>query len=192
MTSKSTKSVSGSAKRQVNSWRLKKTLARKTDFRPLDDDDIKYLWVAYKTGAFKSLGEAFERDMEAHEFAVELVAFVQKNFQGAWTLLAESKRGYGPVGVVFGFFSHPDPRLSPFMIVGDIIWMPWATQRNKIETSVKFFHNIRKDIPMVEYASEEHKKFFEMLMRHGIMRRVGKTMNVYNGKEATIFETKRQ
>ena len=77
------------------------------------------------------------------------------------------------------------------MIIGDMLWMPWASKRNKIEAAVHFFNTIRADIPMVEYANLEAKPFFEMIAKHGIMRRVGTSHNVYPGEPTAIFETKR-
>lgn len=191
MTSKSTKSASVSARRPANKWRLKKTLSRKTDFRPIEDEDIKYIWAAYKTGALASMGEKFEDgEMSPIDFAMEFVAEVKTNYHGAWVLMAEGRQGYGPVGLVLGFYSHPDPVKAPFMYVGDMVWMPWASARNKIEASVNFFNKVRKEVKMVECAAPEDKEFFEMMMQHGIMRRVGKSYNIYPDKVATIFETK--
>jgi hypothetical protein len=174
------------------SWRLKKTLARALDFRPIEDDDVKYAWVAYKKGLLAAIGPKFAdpSQMNADQFKVEFEAEVVTNFHGAWTLFAESKKGYMPVGFVFGFLSHPNPAFAPFMIVGAMIWFPWATARNRIEAAVYFFNMIRHETPMVEYADEKDKKFFEMIARHGVMRRIGTSHNVYKGRSAAVFETR--
>lgn len=113
------------------------------------------------------------------------------NYHGAWVLLAGTKKGFLPVGLILGFYSHPDPRLAPFMIVGDILWMPWASARNKIEAAVHFFNSMRNEIPFVDYAQETSKPFFEVLMRHGIMRRIGTSYNVYSDGPAAVYETRR-
>lgn len=172
-------------------WRLSKTLDRRVAFRPIEADDIKYAWAAYKNGALTSMGPKWaDTSMDAARFAQEFQVEVTTVYHGAWVLLAESRKGFLPIGVVLGFYSHPDPRFAPFMIVGDMVWFPWATARNKIEAAVNFFNTIRSEIPMVEYASERHKRFFEMLCMHGIMRRVGTMHNVYRGEPVAVFETK--
>ena len=77
------------------------------------------------------------------------------------------------------------------MIIGDIIWCPWATKRNKIESAINFFNIVRKQIPMMDYShGEENIRFFEMIAKHGIMRRVGTTFNVVQGEPTAIFETR--
>lgn len=171
-------------------WRLSKTLARKLDFRPIEEDDVKYAWAAYKKGALASMGGMFaEPQLTADEFKTAFAAEVTTTYHGAWTLFAETKKGYLPIGIVLGFYSHPNPRFAPFMIVGDMLWFPWSSARNRIESAVHFFNKIRSQIPMVEYASEQHKRFFEMIMRHGIMRRIGTSHNVYPGQGTAVYET---
>lgn len=173
-------------------WRLKRTLARRLDLRPLERDDLRYLWAAYNKGALKSLGGIFaEGTIEtAADFIAAFERELSENYQGAWCLLADTKRGFMPVGAVLGFYSHPNPRLAPFMIVGDMLWFPWASARNRIESAVHFFHRIRHEIPMVEYANEEAKRFFEMIAAHGVVRRIGTSFNVYPGTATAVFETR--
>ena len=76
------------------------------------------------------------------------------------------------------------------MIIGDMLWFPWASPRNKIESAVYFFNRIRHEIQMVEYANEDAKPFFEMIAKHGVVRRVGTSYNVYPGTATAVFETR--
>ena len=174
------------------SWRLSKTLARRVDFRPIEDEDTKYAWAAYKKGCLKDMAAPFDKtDMTAEQFKEAFERVVLTRYHGAWTLFAETKRGFIPVGFVFAFYSHAEHALSPFMIIGDIVWCPWASARNKIESAVHFFDRIRNQIPMVGYAhGETDKRFFEMIAKHGVMRRVGTTFNVVHGQPTAVFETR--
>lgn len=139
------------------------------------------------------MGGVFAKtDMNAEEFKAAFENEILTNYHGAWVIFAQNKREYGPVGFVLGFWSHPDTAKAPFMILGDMIWMPWASRRNRIEAAVHFFNVARNDIPMVEYAREKDKRFFEMIAKHGIMRRVGTMHNVYRGEQCAVFETIRK
>lgn len=132
-----------------------------------------------------------ELGMSADQFKAAFEAVVTTRYHGAWTLFAETTKGFIPVGFVFAFYSHPEPALSPFMILGSFVWCPWANARNKIEAAVCFFSRIRKEIPMMGYAhSRKDRKFFDMLAKHGIMQRVGTTFNVVRGQAVAIFETR--
>lgn len=177
---------------EKKSLRLKKTLARKVDFRPIEDEDIRYAWVAYKKGCLAPMSAPFDQDgLTPEEFKQAFVDTVKTRYHGAWTLFAESPKGYGQVGFIFAFHSHSDPMLSPFMIVGDIVWCPWATARNNMEAAVYFFNRVRNEIPMVDYAhGDKNKKFMEMIARHGVMRRIGTTHNVVKGAAVAVFETR--
>ena len=173
-------------------WRLKKTLARNVSFRPIEDEDVKYAWAAYKKGCLAPMAGVFaETGMKADEFKAAFEQTVFTRYHGAWTLFAQTAKGYLPVGFVLAFHSHTEHVMSPFMIVGDIVWCPWATGRNKIESAVNFFNIIRNTIPMVDYAhGETNKRFFETICKHGIMRRVGTTFNVVKGEPTAIYETR--
>jgi hypothetical protein len=163
------------------------------DFRPIEAGDVRWTYAAYKAGALASMGGPFtETAMSAAEFKSAFEAEVTSRYAGAWTLFAMTARGFIPVGCVLGFYSHPDPRLSPFMIVGDMLWFPWSSARNRIEAAVNFFKVIRLTIPMVEYADENARPFFEMIARHGIVRRVGTMFSVYPDKPTAVFETIRK
>lgn len=173
-------------------WRLKKTLARRLEFRPIRDDDMKFIWAAYKKGALAPMAGGFASpDMEPEQFKAAFEAALLSHYHRDWLMFAEAKPGFVPVGMVLAFHQHPNHDISPFMIVGDIIWFPWASARNKIESAVNFFNTIRKEIAMVDYAhGSENRRFMEMLCRHGIMQRVGTTFNVVKGEATAIFETR--
>jgi hypothetical protein len=189
MHSPSTRSASASSPRR-NSWRLSKTLRRRLDFRPIEDEDIKYAYVAYKKGELAQLRGPFDNgELDPQQFEYAFVHEVKK-YGGAWTLFADTRRGYLPVGIVLAFPSTPFPEHCTFWIIGAMLWMPWASKRNKIEASVHFFERIRKQIPMVEYADESNKRFFETIAKHGVMRRVGTMFNVYPNQATSVWETR--
>lgn len=174
------------------SWRLKKTLSRPVDFRPTERDDVRYAWVAYKKGLLLDMGGNFtSTDMSADEFKQEFEVAITTMYHGAWTMMAQCAKGYMPVGIVLGFWSHPDPKFAVFMNVGSIVWFPWSTSRNRVEAALHFFNTIRSDFPMVEYAREKDKRFFEIMARHGVMRRVGTSHNIYSGEPAAVYETRK-
>jgi hypothetical protein len=74
------------------------------------------------------------------------------------------------------------------MILEKLIWLPWSSARNRVESAVNFFNIIRNQIPMMTFVREPEKKFVEMLMKHGIMRRIGTSHTVVN--DAGVYETR--
>lgn len=173
-------------------WRLKKTRARHLEFRPIEAEDVKYAWAGYKKGALKDMaGPLAGDDLTAEQFNETFQQVVVDRYSGAWTLFAETRRGFLPVGMVFAFYSHKEPSFSPFMIVGDLVWFPWASARNRIESAVNFFEVIRHSIPMMDYAhGDTNRRFFDMICQHGVMRRVGTTFNVVKGEPCAVYETR--
>src|SRR5262245_26339786 len=121
-------------------WRLKKTLARRTEIRPLQPDDLKYLWAAYKKGALASMGKAFASpDMTPEQFNAAF-DFAAQHYSEGWMILAETGKGFIPAGVVLGKLDL----ILPFMIIAGIAWFPWASKRNILEGTVAFFDAIRR------------------------------------------------
>jgi len=179
------KSVSGSAT-QASKWRLRRTLKRSASYRPIEDEDVRYVWAAYKKGALAMMGEAFTKDMNAEEFKTLFEQFVIANHHAAWTLLAPTAKGKIPVGIVLAAWV-PN---APYMLVNGCCWFPWASKRNIIESSVTFFNGIRKEHQLVFYALPEHKRTYEVCAMHGIVRRVGTSFIAFPGKQAAVFETR--
>lgn len=180
------KSESGSAPRP-NKWRLKRTLKRAVDFRPIEDADLRYTFAAYKKGALSSMGEPFaDTLMNADEFKATFETFVLERYHAAWTLFAMTRKGFIPAGIVFAV-NAPG---APYMIVNGMVWFPWASCRNVVEAIVNFLNGVRKQFPLMFYAAPEHKKVYEVCAMHGIIRRIGTSQIVFPGKSAAVFETR--
>lgn len=172
--------------RQDSKWRLKRTLKRSASYRPIEDEDVKYAWAAYKKGALAPMGEAFTQEMNADQFRQLFEAFVVQNHHAAWTLLAPTGKGKIPVGIVLAAWA-PN---APYLIVNGACWFPWASKRNIIETSVCFFAGVRKEHQLVFYALPEHKRAYEVCAMHGVIRRVGTSFVAIPGKQCAVFETR--
>jgi hypothetical protein len=166
-------------------WRLRKTLARKLEFRPIENEDVRYVWAAYKVGALKS---AFEDGLTADEFRSEFVKFILSRYDAAWALFAETKKGFIPAGLALGFWPHS--AVQHFLIFNNFVWFPWASPRNRIESAVNFFSQVRHEIPMFGFAHPQDKAFCAALAKHGLLRRVGTSMNVFPGQSASVWETR--
>lgn len=172
---------------QANRWRLRRTLKRRAEFRPIEDGDVRYTFAAYRKGSLSSLGESFAKtDMDADEFKAAFEKFVLERFHAVWTLFAPTPKGVIPVGIVFAAWA-PN---APYMIVSVAVWFPWASKRNMLESMVGFWDSIRKQVPLVFYALPEHKRMYEVCAMHGVVRRVGTSYTAIPGKAAAVFETR--
>lgn len=107
------------------------------------------------------------------------------SYDAAWTMQAPTARGTMPVGCVFAHWAGSG---ASWMTVDGLIWFPWASPRNRIESAVSFFRAIHHEVPMMGYARSHAKRMYEVCMAHGIMRRVGTSHNVFD-EPAAVFET---
>lgn len=159
-------------------------------YRPIESEDLAYVWAAYKKGAFEPAGGVFADggQMSAAQFRDAFTEQIVGNFDACWTLFAKTKeRGMAPVGIVVGFWTHPGAR---FMILERMVWFPWSTARNRVEAAVNFFTHMRREVPMLGFARDPDKAFFVVLMRHGIIRQVGTSMTVFGDAPAAVYETR--
>lgn len=169
--------------RQDSKWRLKRTLKRSVTYRPIEDEDVKYAWAAYKKGALTSMG--FDPDLTAEQFRQAFEAFVVQNHHAAWILIAPTDKGKIPIGIVLAAWA-PN---APYLIVNGACWFPWASKRNVLEASVCFLNGVRKEHQLVFYALPEHKRTYEVCAMHGVVRRVGTSFVAIPGKQVAVFET---
>lgn len=164
------------------------------EWRPIEQDDLPYCYAAYRKGLMSTLGHEFiDGDMDSDEFDEAFQQLVAVEMGMGWTLLANTRRGFLPAGVVIAFPAHFNEAVAPFAIIYDMIWFPWATPRNVLESAVKFFHEVRTEVPLMDYARPQDEKFMDALCQHGVMRRVGTSYNVYRGGQpAAVYETARE
>lgn len=129
--------------------------------------------------------------MERGDFEVCLLEVLGQRDWGL-TLIADTKGGRVPVGSI----SAMNPLSTRLVTIADIIWFPWASHRNCVESAVNFINELRDDFTIMEYADEREqstKRFFENLCMYGIMRRVGTVHDFYGpGSSAALYQSRRR
>ena len=153
-------------------------------YRPIEEEDVKFLWASYKKGGLIDLG--LPDDLSPADFSEQFRALVHHNFHAVWVVYGETKKGFLPIAYVFAVWLPHWPILS----CTGAIYMPWASHRNIIEAAVYFTNEVRKEVSMVGYALPEHKRLYEICAMHGAIRRVGTSHNLVPGKPVAIFETR--
>lgn len=169
---------------QVSKWRLKRSLKRRVEYRPIESEDLKYLWAAYKKGSLPHVG--IPDGLEADQFKAEFERIVITTCHAVWTVFGETKSGFRPIAIVFASWS---PVRTHLELLG-VSRLPWASNRNIIEGIVGFFSGIRKQHSFIGYALPEYKRMFEICAMHGVARRVGTSYVVSPGKACAVFETR--
>lgn len=108
------------------------------------------------------------------------------------TLIADTKDGRLPVGCV----SAMNPLGTRLVTIADVLWFPWASSRNCLESMVHFINETRDDYTIMEYADEREahtKGFFETLCKYAVMRRVGTVHDLYgSGNSAALYQSRRR
>ena len=142
------------------------------------DDDLKFLWAAYRKGTFQ-LEEDLTQGMFKDALANHLAAF-----NAIYILLARVQDGQRPVGLVA---CHDQGyRLEPH-----VIWFPWASDRNKLESTLNFCNKIRVTRVMILFAPQKDTPFFEHVSRYGVLQRRGTISRFFeDGQFAAIFQTR--
>lgn len=163
-------------------WRLSRTLKRHVEARPIEQSDVKYAYAGYKTGVLATM--AFAPGLDPSSFKSAFENYVLTKAHAAWTISADSKNGFIPIGFAFGGWAPGEA----FMVIIGIVWFPWASKRNVLEGTVAFFNSV-KSIKWMGFASHEHKRPYEVCCMHGIMRRIG-TSNM-GDQPTAVYEGRR-
>lgn len=116
------------------------------------------MWAAYQKDAFP-----VKKGLSAKEFTDFFIEFIYANYAYAWVFEHDSK----PIGILFG------KDCGPFVLVGDMTWLPWVKKRQKIEHGVNFFNEIKKELYVLVTCDEHDINFYNYIARHGVIRRVG-------------------
>lgn len=111
-----------------------------------------------------------EPGLTPQEFDEAIKTHLTNVYHRGWVLESVTKKGRMPVGVVFGIDN------TAFLFMGDLLWFPWASDRNKTESIIYFVNKIRRDNVLVFWTpvnDSRKKKYLEYIAKHGIARRVG-------------------
>lgn len=150
-------------------------------FEALTDDHAKFAYVAYKAGAFE---RAFEDDLEPMDFALKWSATASRLLETGTEIIvarAETAKGDRPVG----FFTI-DANYE--MAWPHVYWLPWASDRNKLEVTAKFLQELKKDVMALIIADPQFVKWFRHLARYGLLRQIG-TLRHCQLEGKALFQT---
>lgn len=165
----------------------KKLLRRGCHYRPLDDGDMKWLWGAYLDDSLTSIAVP-DLDETTFPDAMRNLFTLYYERQGQAFLLEGHFIQYGgnaPVGLMLvdesqgAFWPHT-------------VWFDWATPRNKIETSVKFFQDLNHEGNVMFVATRQEIPFYSHLARYGLVNRRGTLKKYFGANDGILYQGVRQ
>jgi len=160
-------------------------LRRGCGYEPLKAEHLPYYWAAYKRGALD-----WPAGMEPEEFREHLsqrVAVLMENGGDAYTMLGRVEGRMIPVGVITTDVSNvPGVRRQIFP---HHFWFPEAKPRHRIECTVRFYVDLKRQGNLLIVAGEENWRFFRHLCKYGVIRPLGKIRGHFsNGKDAMMYQ----
>lgn len=115
---------------------------------------MNYYWAAYRKGAFPDLSD----DLTTDQFTAQVDSLARSKL--VLTLIADHPIGMATVDAFHGF-------MWP-----DIIWFPWATPRQIVETSVYALQEGMRDATLMFIVDET--RFASHMAKYGLLTRAGK------------------
>ena len=146
----------------------------------LDEADAKTMYQAYKLNRLPS-GWKAQQNLAPAQFVESLDEFIRRHYDLNWSVRHDGQ----PLVIVFA------KDASKFVIMGDVVWWPKATARKRLEAGAAIFREISKTKVGLIEAEYQHKKFYETLVNHKILRRVGSLYDtLYKNSRTTFFQTR--
>lgn len=142
------------------------------------DADLKYFYAAYKGGVF-----AFEESLAPAEFSAQMQNFLAQ-FPAEWVFDAPTKDGIIPVGIGLAAYVREE-----IVIIGSIIWFPWASTRNKLESALNLIEATRQESTLLDFVEEGDQPFYIRLCKYGSARRIG-TLYKLDGTKIAQYQSK--
>jgi hypothetical protein len=149
----------------------------------MSTDDLKYAWAAYRKGGFKDIPEG----LAPVEFNERLLSGVEKVSE-VYTLTMPKDGSRLPLGLVFvNMINDPTPHILP-----SVVWFPWATTRNKLETFTKWLAETRLQAMVMITAPRSEHSFHLALCRRGILRTIGSIHGFFEDENAMLYQSVRK
>ena len=176
-TSKSRKSESDS-KPRIKKYQLNRLFHhRNVSIEPVSMDQMKYIWAAYRMGLWN---DDFGKDLSKEDITLLIAKIAETRHVVMITAPNQGKEM--PVALLI--VREDNKILEPHLD-----WFPWATERNKIEGTIKLIIELRKIKPVWIWSKEETKEFFTYIAKYGVIRRVG---TFYGDEQYSIFQSKEE
>lgn len=134
------------------------------------------MWVAHKRGAIFP-----ESELDKFDFIEQVNKLWSES---DFVLVAPTPHGSIPVGMVS--FIGDTYKVEP-----DILWLPWASPRNKAESWGHILNEVRREHLGIIHAREEDIHFFWRMKDYGLIRNSGKIRHYFGrGKDTQVFYSK--
>ena len=101
-----------------------------------------------------------------------------------WVLVAPSKRGIIPIGVIGS--DHYFDAIMPH-----VLWFPWATKRTKLECIARFVENMRRSHTVIIFSEYRHEEFWKWLGYLGLIAKACRLENVYGDQSCFVWKSVR-
>lgn len=119
------------------------------------------LYVAYRLGA---LPWKAKEGISPADFGPTLEDFLAEKVHYGWSVRRQGE----PRLIAFGVDAAPGT-----LFVGDVVWHPKASPREKLEHVAALLDALRRDMVAIFAFEHKHKAFYERLIDYHIARRVG-------------------
>lgn len=163
-------------------------------FTATSTHDLPFMWVAYKQGDLLVASKTFDPadKLSFEEFTTAFLEYMNTYGLVCYTMFLD--RGgdtITPVGIAAVWVR------GRILEIGDLIWFKWSSSRNVLESAVHFYDTWRntfhedsgKNYKILEFAQKKDEKFFEILVRKGILERVGTFNDLYEKEDCVLYTT---
>lgn len=150
----------------------------------MGDEHLKYLWAAYRRGAFEK-SHIIDPGFDPDGFKASLLAFAGRIFQAGGELfvfMGHTPLGVLPVGLtiklVNGIYCEPH-----------VVWFPEASGRNRLELALGFLVELKRRYKVLLWVREANWNLYDHLCKYGVIRTVGKVKGYFpDGENAFLFQ----
>lgn len=147
----------------------------------MEESDMRWLWAAYKMGAWE--GQIYA-GLDEELFTEDIICKI-KNADFAWTVECTSERGLQPSGIIVGTSFGRGRCVEPHMD-----WFPWATPRNRLEGMACFLRTVGRQLKIFAFIDQENLPFYERIYEYRLLTRGCKVLDHYGpGEHAIMFYT---
>jgi hypothetical protein len=163
-------------------------------FTKTSTHDLPFMWAAYKNGDLTVASPMFnpKNNLSLEDFTTSYLEYLNTFGLTSFTLfLDKGDDVITPVGLAATWIR------GRILEIGDLVWFHWSSPRNILEAAVHFYDTWRKSVhpesgknfKILEFAQKKDEKFFEILVRKGILERVGSFSDLYENNDCILFTT---
>ena len=151
-------------------------------FRPIADDDMRWVWAAYRKGGLASIAPDGLTQQDLKQWMADHVSRTSETL-ALFARMPGDREGVVGLAPVYANGVRAEPHF---------LWFPWASTRNRLESAVNLLDHLRRTHTALLWTHPSDRDFWVRLCQYGVLNKGCRIPALFDeSRDAMLYYTRR-